>query len=107
MSPSATDKRQYWSDQLQRAEQSGLSLVEYARLNNLNPAHLYQWRSTLKKQSNSQVTKSDDQHHFAQVVSTVAPSVALSLQLGHANLTFGSLPEPAWIVALLEQAHKP
>lgn len=102
-----TDKQQYWTEQLKQAEESGLSLVEYARVNNIPPAHLYQWRSTLKKQNASHNSTVAEPHHFAQVVSTVAPSVPLSLQLGHAQLQFGSLPDPQWIVALLAQAHKP
>ena len=100
-----TKKQQYWSDQLQRAEASGLSLSEYARQNDIALKHLYQWRSTLKKLA--QVEHSNEPHHFAQVVSTVSPTIPLTLQLGHAQLNFGSLPEPGWILALLEQAHKP
>ena len=107
MSQSRNQKQQYWAEQLQRAEASGLSLIDYARLNNLSPAHLYQWRSTFKKQDTPKVTKTDEQHHFAQVVSTVEPNNTLTIQLGHANLVFGSLPDPSWIVALLEQAHNP
>lgn len=102
-----TDKQQYWIEQLQRADASGLSLIDYARLNNIPPAHLYQWRSTLKKQNASPATKPTEPHHFAQVVSTVTPSIPLTLQLGHAQLQFGNLPEPEWILALLAQAHKP
>jgi len=106
MQPPLTQKLQYWSEQLQRVEDSGLSLVEYARQNDIPPAHLYQWRSTLKKLHIPRAIGDEPAHHFTQVVSTVAPSVPLSLQLGHANLQFRSLPEPTWIVSLLEQAHK-
>ena len=102
-----TNKQQYWAEQLKQAEDSGLSLVDYARLNNIPPAHLYQWRSTLKKQKGSHNIKTSEPHHFAQVVSTVTPIIPLTLQLGHAQLQFGSLPDPDWIVALLAQAHKP
>jgi len=44
MSQSRNQKQQYWAEQIQRAEASGLSLIDYARLNILSTAHLYQCR---------------------------------------------------------------
>ena len=96
-----TPKQQYWSDQLQKAESSGLSLAAYAREHNIPLAKLYQWRSTLRQKQ----SPAPEELSFAQVVSTVSPSAPLSIQLGHAQLQFGVLPEPEWILSLLERAH--
>jgi len=95
-----TEKQQYWSDTLQLAEQSGHSLAEYARLNNIPPQKLYQWRSTLKKQETT--TEISTESHFTRVVSTTTLS-SLSVQLPNVQLRFSTLPDPVWLAELLNR----
>lgn len=96
MSNSLTEKQQFWSEQLQRAEQSGVSLADYARANNLNPQKLYQWRSTLKKQVTTSVTT---ETHFAQVIPGSVD--LLSVHLPSAQLSFTTLPDAEWLVRVI------
>ncbi len=100
METSLTEKQQYWSDKLQLAEQSGHSLAEYARLNDIPAQKLYQWRSTLKKQEAT--TQISTESHFTRVVSTTTLS-SLSMQLPNAQLRFSTLPDPAWLSELLNR----
>ena len=96
MSQSLTDKQLFWSEQLQRAEQSGVSLADYARANNLNPQKLYQWRSTLKKQVTTSVTT---ETHFAQVIPGSID--LLTVHLPAAQLSFTTLPDAEWLVRVI------
>ena len=99
MSISLTEKQQFWSEQLQRAEQSGASLADYARANNINPQKLYQWRSTLKKQITTSVTT---ETHFAQVVPGTID--LLTVHLPCAQLSFTTLPDAQWLARLIAAA---
>jgi len=100
MNTPLTDKQQYWSDKLQLAEQSGYTLAEYARLNDIPVQKLYQWRSTLKSQETT--TQISTESHFTRVVSTTTLS-SLSVQLPNAQLRFSTLPDPAWLAELLNR----
>lgn len=95
-----TQKQQYWFDQLEQAAQSGLSLAEYARTNNISAQRLYQWRSTLK--NHVATTEIAQESHFARVVTTV-PGSCLSVQLADAQLRFSSLPDSAWLADFLHR----
>lgn len=96
MHQSLTEKQQYWSEQLQRAEESGITLAEYARAHNIEPQKLYQWRSTLKKQVTTSVTT---ETHFARAL-PVASSF-LTVHLPTAQLEFSSLPDADWLSRLI------
>ena len=72
MNTPLTDKQQYWSDKLQLAGQSGYTLAEYARLNDIPAQKLYQWRSTVKKQeTTTQICKRQSIHTFRRPVKSV------------------------------------
>jgi len=102
MAQSLTDKQQFWTEQLQRAEESGVSLAEYARANNIVPQKLYQWRSALKKQITTSVTT---ETHFAQIVPSAVDS--LTVHLPSAQLSFNSLPDPDWLGRLIVASTPP
>lgn len=104
MSKILTEKQQYWSDQLQRAEQSGVSLADYARANNIPAQKLYQWRSTLRNQTITSVTT---ETQFAQVVQSPAPVSMLTVCLPAAELSFNTLPDPDWLSQLLCKISSP
>ena len=96
MSQALTEKQQYWSDQLQRAEESGISLADYARANDIEPQKLYQWRSTLKKQVTTAVTT---ETHFTQAI---PGSIHLmTVHLPSAQLEFSTLPDADWLARLI------
>jgi len=102
MPQSLTEKQHYWSEQLQRAENSGDSLADYARANHIDPQKLYQWRSALKKQTISSVTTKT---HFAQVVSSgVEP---LTVHFPAAQLSFNTLPDAHWLATLITATAQP
>ena len=102
MSHQLTSKQQYWSEQLQRAEESGISLADYARANNIEPQKLYQWRSTLRKQTTTSVTT---ETHFAQVTPT---SIGfLTVHTATAQLSFNALPDAEWLARLIHLASLP
>ena len=96
MRASLTDKQKFWSEQLQRAEESGVSLADYARANNLNPQKLYQWRSTLKKQVTTSITT---ETHFAQVIPGATD--LLTVHMPSAQLSFTALPDADWLVRVI------
>ena len=97
MSQPLTDKQQYWSDQLQRAQDSGLSIVEYAKANDIPAQKLYQWRNTLK----STKTTVKQETRFTRVITgNTAPS-GLQIQLPGARLQFSELPDASWLAQLL------
>ena len=99
-----TAKQQYWSEQLQRAEESGVSLANYARANNVPVQKLYQWRSTLRKQTITSVTT---ETQFAQVVHSSLQTHLLTVSFCGAQLSFNTLPDPAWLSQLLNKPTLP
>lgn len=46
---SITERQQYWLDHLNVAEANGISLVDYAKANELKVKDLYQWKTSLTK----------------------------------------------------------
>ena len=99
MSISRTRKQQYWYEHLQKADRSGSSLADYARLNDIPPQKLYQWRNTLKAQMTTEITT---ETRFTQVMTPPNCGPSLTLHLGNAQLAFARLPDPSWLGRLLE-----
>ena len=102
MSHLLTDKQQFWSEQLKRAEESGVSLANYDRSNNLDPQKLYQWRSTLKKQVTTSITT---ETHFARVIP--GATELLTVHLPSAQLSFTTLPDAEWLVRVIAASAQP
>ena len=99
MSQQLTAKQQHWSEVLESAENSGLSLVEYAKANQLEPQSLYRWRNQLKK---STIEKTESVTQFSQVVATNYSAMpSLSIDLHDAQLQFNELPNPEWLARFL------
>lgn len=95
-----TEKQQYWSEHLQKAEAFDGTMADYARQQGLSPQHLYQWRSELRKRERKQ---SDDYPVFTEVKppSYHSPTQTITLQLGRAHITFSSLPDAQWLARLI------
>lgn len=102
-----TKKQQHWANILEQAEQSGESLADFARTNNLKAQTLYQWRSKLK-QSASNESKLNAQHFTRVVAPTSLPTCAVvSIELKGVSLRFEHLPEAHWVSALIDlQSHE-
>ena len=45
-----TERQQYWLGHIKAADASGGSCVEYATVHDLDVKHLYQWKTTLRRQ---------------------------------------------------------
>lgn len=105
MSQALTKKQQYWSEQLKLAEQSGVSLAEFARSQNIDPQTLYQWRNTLKQRSSYSVST---ESHFARVITTATTHSPLIVRFNGSELQFSTLPEPTWLATVIAvQNHVP
>ena len=96
-----TEKQKYWADQLKLAEQSGTSLADYARENNIPPQKLYQWRNVFKKQTTTSVTM---ETQFTQVIQPALVSNTLTVHLPTAELCFSTLPDATWLAQLLSSS---
>ena len=93
-----TEKQRYWAELLKNAEDSGMSLVEFAKTKDIPVQKLYQWRSTLRVQPAPRKPAAPTK--FAQVV--VAPlSGTMTIELGGARLRFERLPDVQWLSHLL------
>ena len=75
MSQQLTPKQQHWTEILESADNSGLSLVEYAKANQLSPQSLYRWRNQLKKYA------TDTKKSVAQFSQVITPSYSASPRL--------------------------
>lgn len=101
MNEALTKKQQFWLAHLEAADNSGLSVAEYAKANNLKAQTLYQWRSALKSRSVTGSTEAS----FTRVVSSMSLSGnRLTVQLFEAHLQFDALPDPTWLSTLLTHA---
>lgn len=101
MSQQLTAKQQHWSEILESAENSGLSLVEFAKANQLEPQSLYRWRNQLKKSS---IETTETLTQFSQVVATSYSAMpSMSIELHNAQLHFNELPNPEWLARFLAQ----
>lgn len=98
MSHPLTKKQQYWSEILESADHSGLSLAEFARQNQIVANDLYRWRSQLKKLTETTDSTSSS---FTQVVTAYSAAPCLSIHLSQAQLQFATLPPPQWLTQLL------
>ena len=94
-----TAKQQYWSEHLDKANSSGLSLAQYAKEQNIPIQKLYQWRSTLKKVTTTETVR--EEVKFAPVAISDYRPVALRLCIEDIMLEFSVLPEPEWLASLL------
>lgn len=104
MTKPLTQKQQHWSQILESAEQSGLSLAAFARQNELPAKDLYRWRNQLKKVTQSVGEMASSPIPFTQIIaSPSAVEPCLSLQLPQARLQFTGLPSPEWLAQLLAQ----
>lgn len=99
-----TPKQQYWSEQLDRAHRSGQSLSKYAKEQNIPAQKLYQWRNALKKITTTQTTHEEVQ--FAEVIAPGFRTPSLRVNIGDASLEFYGLPDPQWILSLLNNQAK-
>lgn len=98
MTTQLTPSQKFWSDKLQQAEQSGLSLADFARQENIPAQKLYQWRSTLR----SKTTSVTQETRFTRVVtSAVVGGADLTVVLPGAKLQFHRLPDVRWLSDLL------
>lgn len=93
-----TEKQKHWAAILERAEQSGETLADFARSNNLAAQTLYQWRSVLKEKEPS--TTQAGIQAFRKVV-TPATLSAVSIDLDHVRLNFNQLPDVHWLSELI------
>ena len=99
MKEPTTEKQRYWADLLKSAEDSGLSLVEFAKTKDIPAQRLYQWRSTLREQS--RLKHAPTSANFAQVISKPFSGGAMSIDLGGIQLRFERLPDVQWLDTLL------
>ena len=103
MSHILTPSQQFWSEKLQEAEQSGNSLAEFARQQNIPAKKLYQWRSTLR----SKTTSVTQETRFTRVVTNASVGAAdLTVVLPDAKLQFATLPDPQWLAELLSNGRR-
>lgn len=98
MNEVSTDKEQFWLDHIEAASRSGLSIVQYAKQNDIKAQRLYQWRNVIKSRS---TTISTEEKFTRVVTSTPLPSARITLRLTGATLEFDSLPDPQWLSSLL------
>lgn len=96
-----TKKQQYWSEILESADRSDLSLAEFARQNQIVANDLYRWRSQLKKAAQPTDRPSTPPTSFTQVVASYPAAVSLSIHLPQAQLQFATLPPPEWLAQWL------
>jgi len=104
MSHQLTPKQQHWSEILESADKSGLSLVEFAKANQIDAQSLYRWRNQLKKTT---VDTTESIAQFSQVVATsYSAQPCMSINCQNAQLQFNELPGPEWLARFLaHQGH--
>lgn len=98
MNKPLTSKQQYWSQHLEQADHFDGSLADYARSQGLSAQHLYQWRNVLRKR---EITEVATKTVFTEVTRSGFAGPSLTLQLGSAQMAFGSLPDAAWLRQLI------
>ncbi len=103
MNTNLTDKQQYWSEQLERADRNGQSLAEYAKTHNIPVQKLYQWRSTLKSKTTTRTLSEEVQ--FAELFSPSMGVSVLNLHYNHTSLQFDVLPSAEWLARLVRELH--
>ncbi len=96
--PKFTEKQQYWSEQLLRADAFDGSLAAYAKTQSISAQTLYRWRSYFK---HTTTTTSEAKTIFTQVVNTTMPDVCIKLKMGNIQLQFTRLPDPQWLASLI------
>jgi transposase-like protein len=102
-----TDQQRQWLAHIEAAQQSHLSLADYARTQGLPPQSLYQWRNVFK-QKGIGPGSSRKASAFAQVQVTATTLTEpaegnLRLKLGRElTLECNQWPEPAWLAQLIQ-----
>ena len=93
-----TAKQQYWSQQLEQADNFDGSLADYAHDRGLSAQTLYRWRNVLRKRETTQVPPKTV---FTEVSQPTFARPSLTLRLGSAQLMFSALPEARWLANFL------
>jgi len=96
--PKLTEKQQYWSEQLLRADAFDGSLAAYAKTQSISAQTLYRWRSYFRHPT---TTTSEAKTIFTQVVNASIPDACIKLTLGNIQLHFTRLPDPQWLAELI------
>ena len=99
MREATTEKQRYWADLLKAAEESGMSLVEFAKSKDIPAQKLYQWRSTLRDQTATE--RPSTPVNFTQVIAPPL-STAMTIEVSGARLRFDRLPDVQWLSKLLQ-----
>ena len=89
----------FWLEHIRTADQSGQSIVAYAKSAKLDVQQLYNWRRRLRAEGKLSLAAAPVP--FARVIraETVTPRdhVALVVSVGHLRMHFDRLPEVAWL----------
>jgi len=107
MSPS-TLRAAYWPAHLAVIDRTGVTVAEYGREHVLSASSLYVWRGRLQRDvavPPARVTTT----RFAEVTTTdrVPASSELCVRIGATTLEFDTLPDPAWLAALVRSTSEP
>ncbi len=97
-----TEKQQYWSEQLLRADAFDGSLAAYAKTQSISAQTLYRWRSYFKHTTTS---VPEAKTMFTQVVNMPMSDAGIKLTLGNIQLQFTRLPDPQWLASLINASN--
>lgn len=103
------DRRSFWRHHLETIEAEGVTTKAYAEREGLSVASLYMWRSELRREPQVPAANASRVSRFVaiEVEQQARPEARPALHLGRSvTLEMASLPEPAWLAALVQSMER-
>jgi hypothetical protein len=105
------ERQQYWLEHLRAASARGVSLAEYARMEQLDSDALYRWRTLFRRRGEITAKETKEATVRFSAVRIDNGSAALSavtVRVGSVlQIECASLPSPQWLAAFArELAHR-
>ena len=99
-------KREKWDAIIRDLESSGLSVYRYAKEHQISKSSLY--TELRKRRARSQPSPQQPAVHEFKLsdLQPYKPTQALKMNIGEADLTFGELPDPQWLAALIKEVDR-
>lgn len=90
------NRKQFWLDHFKKFEQSGLSQIQYCKMNNINHKSFSAQKSLLRKNSKK------SEHNFVPLIDKSSDTLFILKLSNGMEISFNQTPDPHWIGQMIK-----